>query len=295
MEIKDLQYFIAIGEAGSFTAAAERLYISQQGLSSAIKRLEAEVGYPLLTRGPSGVAMTERGAAFYRDALPIVASFREFSRTYTGTEGKPSISIACAHNIISVCPRQLQRLLLNRESDYNLQTSEYYTSEVESLVENGSCSFGICYGPNDQSRFSAHPLFRREQCFIVNKSHPLADAEYICVKQLENEPLIIPSRRSRTHTFLRMRFRESGFEPTVVLECDRQPEIFSLVKSNPELVARLFEEDALYIRDPDIRILYLKDVDFSIDVCLIEKRRRSATPIEMEIRRTILRGIRAGK
>ena len=64
MEIKDLQYFIAIGEAGSFTAAAERLYISQQGLSSAIKRLETEVGYPLLTRGPSGVAMTERGAAF---------------------------------------------------------------------------------------------------------------------------------------------------------------------------------------------------------------------------------------
>ena len=162
-------------------------------------------------------------------------------------------------------------------------------------MENGSCSFGICYGPNDASRFSAHPLFRREQCFIVNRTHPLAKSEYIPIKQLENEPLIIPNRRSRTHTFLRMRFRESGFEPTVVLECDRQPEIISLVKSNPELVARLFEEDALSIHDPEIRILYLQDVDFSIDVCLIEKRRRTATPIEMEIRRTILRGIRAGK
>ena len=44
MEIKDLQYFIAIGEAGSFTAAAERLYISQQGLSSAVPGLDPGAG-----------------------------------------------------------------------------------------------------------------------------------------------------------------------------------------------------------------------------------------------------------
>lgn len=288
MEIKELQYFLSIVDAGSLSAASEKLYISQQGLSSAVHRLESELGYPLLTRSPSGIALTERGRAFYDGAAPIVASFLEFTRTMTDPSGRPAISISCTYNIISKCPRPMQRLLLNQDSDYSVETAEHYSSECEDMLENGQCSFGIVYSPFDETRFEGHTLFARDQCFIVNKRHPFAKEDAISIQQLKNQPLIIPHTRSRTNAVIRQLCKASGFEPRVVLECDRPMEILSLVKENAELIARMFEEDAHALNDPDITVLHFKDIDFHIKVCLIEKKRRALTPTERAVRSAIL-------
>lgn len=288
MEIKELQYFLAVVEAGSLSAASERLYISQQGLSSAVHRLENELGYPLLTRSPSGISLTPRGKSFYDGAVPLVNAFSEFSRAAMNPDSRPSISIACTYNIISKCPRPMQRLLLNQDPDYSVETSEHYSAACEDMLENGQCSFGIVYSPFDKSRFEGHPLFAREQCFVVNKKHPFAKERTIHVSQLKGQPLIIPNAHSRTNAVIRELCKGAAFEPYVVLECDRPMEILSLVKENAELVARMFEADARALQDPDIEILHFKDIDFHISVCLIEKKRRALTPTERAVQRAIL-------
>jgi DNA-binding MarR family transcriptional regulator len=60
LELRHLRYFAAVADAGTFTRAAERLFIAQPTLSQQIRRLEQAVGTPLLVRGRDGVQLTRR-------------------------------------------------------------------------------------------------------------------------------------------------------------------------------------------------------------------------------------------
>src|ERR1700723_2326780 len=62
IELRHLRYFVALADAGSFTRAAERMFIAQPTLSQQIRRLEEIVGAPLLQRRRDGVRLTEAGA-----------------------------------------------------------------------------------------------------------------------------------------------------------------------------------------------------------------------------------------
>src|SRR5258708_20846797 len=73
IELRHLRYFVALAEAGSFTHAAERMFIAQPTLSQQIRRLEDIVGTPLLRRRRGGLQLT-KAAAVLRDASPTLLS-----------------------------------------------------------------------------------------------------------------------------------------------------------------------------------------------------------------------------
>jgi DNA-binding transcriptional LysR family regulator len=74
MELRHLRYFVAIAEERSFTAAAERLWVAQPGLSTQIRRLETELGVRLFERHTRGVDLTEAGTLFLERARAALAA-----------------------------------------------------------------------------------------------------------------------------------------------------------------------------------------------------------------------------
>ncbi|MEU0266700.1 LysR family transcriptional regulator [Nocardioides sp. NPDC006303] len=80
MEIGQLRYFVAVVDHGSFTAAAQRLHVSQSGISAQLAKLERELGHDLLVRGPRNVRLTHAGETLLpraRDAIRAVEGVRQ--------------------------------------------------------------------------------------------------------------------------------------------------------------------------------------------------------------------------
>lgn len=100
MELRQVQYFLGVARAGTFSRAADELHVAKSALSKQIKLLEDELGADLLLRGPGRreVELTPAGEAFLADAVTIVAAMghgRERVRDLSGiTRGRASVTVA---------------------------------------------------------------------------------------------------------------------------------------------------------------------------------------------------------
>ncbi len=76
MELRQLEYFVAVAEAGSFTEAVRRVHVVQSGLSTAVKKLERELGVSLFDRSRRRIALTDAGAALLVEARRVLSAVR---------------------------------------------------------------------------------------------------------------------------------------------------------------------------------------------------------------------------
>jgi DNA-binding transcriptional LysR family regulator len=93
LELRHLRYFVAVADAGTFTGAAERLYIAQPTLSQQIRRLEQIIGTPLLRRRRDGLQLTAAGRVLLDASRNVLSRVdHELSRTRqaAGRSGDPA-------------------------------------------------------------------------------------------------------------------------------------------------------------------------------------------------------------
>src|SRR4051812_22349997 len=109
--LRQMEYLVAVVEEGSFTRAAQRLFVSQPALSHQVKALERSVGGPLLERQPSAVRLTPMGRAFMPHAVAAVRAAEEAERAAAsvGQLEAGELRIATLHSIaLGVVPAAIR-------------------------------------------------------------------------------------------------------------------------------------------------------------------------------------------
>jgi len=175
IELRHLRYFVAVAEENSFTAAAHRVHVAQQVLSTQIRQLEDAVGTQLLERGPRGVTVTPAGKAFLTAARETladldrgVAAARNAARAVTGTLSV-GISLAAGGDTRTMLLAAFERAY--PQVDVRLVTFDL-TQPACGLLDRSS-DVALLRPPVAAAGIELRQLDQESRVFVLPVGHPL--------------------------------------------------------------------------------------------------------------------------
>ena len=213
MTILQLKYVIAIDEECSMRKAADRLYVSQPGLSSAVRELENELGIQIFERVHNGVVTTAAGASFIAYARHAVEQFEKVEEKYLGAKAQcPTFSVSMQHYTVAV------NAFIDTVKEYDLDEYQYYiretqTSEVIEDVKTMKSEIGVIalseFNKNTfkkiftDASLEFHELFSRDTYIYLSKNHPLAGRDELSLEDLQDYPCMVFDQGDNTSFYYR--------------------------------------------------------------------------------------------
>jgi DNA-binding transcriptional LysR family regulator len=213
LDPRRLLTFRAVARAGSFSAAARELSLTQPAVSQQVAALERELGARLLHRGPGGLTLTDAGALAleHADALAERLAIADAQLEELGNEeGKLRVG-GFPSALATLVPAAIARLVPRR-----VATVEGTMEELPARVADGSLHVALCFQdaaapPREHPGLRRHELLVEPFMAIVGTTHRLARRKTIRLPELEHEPWTAPSMDG----ILVHACRAAGFEPDV--------------------------------------------------------------------------------
>lgn len=197
MELRVLQYFLAVAREQSIIRAAESLHLSQPTLSTQIKAMEEELGKQLLIRGTKGsrkVTLTEEGMILRKRAEEILnlvqKTEREISLSDQVIVGDVSIGTGetDAVRFIAKAARELYKTYPGIHYHISSGNAQFVIEQLDK----GLIDFGIVFGSVDHAKYNFIELpFKDIWGVLMLKDSPLAGKETVSPEDLWDKPLIL--------------------------------------------------------------------------------------------------------
>ncbi len=234
MEIYQLQGFVEVAQAGSFTRAAENLYLTQPALSLQIKALEEELQEALFERQGRSIHLTAAGQVLLERAQQILGLIDQTKQEIQAVKGLRGGRLAIATNdsyALYLLPRLIE-LFRRQFSAVELRVSTQPSAAVVERVLAGAADFGLITLPLLDNRVSTETLFWREDVAICSVSHPLAQEQRISLKQLIEFPLLVLETGSTSRRLLEQNLAGLNMAPSTLIELGSLEVIKRLVEIN---------------------------------------------------------------
>jgi DNA-binding transcriptional LysR family regulator len=223
MELRQLEYFLAIVDNQSFTRAAKRLHVVQSGVSATIRALERELGADLFVRGPAGVRLTYAGEQLRPHARATIDSARAAKDAVNATRGavQGTVTIGILTSISVIDLPALLVELRARHPDVRVQlraaragTTGLARQLRDGLLDVAFLVFTASPPPDLHARLvAAVPLH-----LVVPADHPLAGQREVNLAELAGMSFVDAPPGYGTRIVIDNAFAAAGVERTVALE-----------------------------------------------------------------------------
>lgn len=227
---------LVLSEALNFHRAAERLCMAQPPLSTAIRKLEEELGVTLFDRQPSGLTVTPVGELVLRQMRSTLSYADEIRRAAregeAGARGKLRVGFV-GSSVYSLMPR-LIRAFRERYPAVELAIEESTTVDLLRAVEEHTLDAALVRFPVLGKSGAEVTLLQSDPLELaVSADSPLAERESIALSELGDTPFIVYSqaRVPTMHALMMFAFHEAGIQPPVAQEAVQVPSILALVES----------------------------------------------------------------
>lgn len=287
MELRQLEYIVAIADSGSISKAAQKLYITQSGLNQQLLKLERELGHQLFYRDKHHIQMTQAGRVYVENARKILDikkdTYSILSDIKNSDIGEINLGLTLEHGIdlfTAVFPKFNERY-----PNITFHLHERHVAEQHRLIVSGTLDFGlVMLAEQDRINLEYIPIFQEDLILGISKQHPLADRAappgeplpFMNLKHLKDDIFALMFPGSTMRNIIDPAFEAAGFEPRILIETGMNHALVRLacnglcntiVPYSRAIASRYFEEALWFRLSPPLSwttaITYRKNIHLS--------------------------------
>ncbi|MBB4131251.1 LysR substrate-binding domain-containing protein [Xanthomonas sp. 3075] len=214
LEFVDLRLFVAVVEAGSITAGAERAALSLAAASARIRALELQVGAALLERGRRSVSLTPAGGVLLRHARHLQRQTEALQLELSAYGGGGQVTLRLAANTAALSAWLPERLadFLIAHPQLDLALTEQGSDEAADAVREERADLAVVAGHADVSGLQVLPFREDHLVLVVAAGHPLAGASTLRVSELAGMDMLGLAGDSALQRHLRVQMNRAGVQ-----------------------------------------------------------------------------------
>ncbi len=284
MHVETLKVFCDLAEAGSFSLAASKNFITQSAVSQQVRSLEDRYGRELVERSKGHIRLTQAGQVLYQAGKDIVQKYKEIedslqtlSRSVTGTVRVATVYSVGLYELSAPLKRYLQTF-----PDVTVHLEYTRANKIYEEVSRSDVDIGIVAYPSKRPQILVTPFREDRLVLICSPQHPFAQLQRIAIKKLQGEKFVGFERDVATRRALDRIFRQHGVKVHYAMEVD-----------NIETIKRVVEigSGVSIVPEPsvtqEVKNETLKAIQFADEVLMrplgiISKRGRRFTPAAQE-------------
>lgn len=228
MELKELEYIVAIAEEGSISHAAERLYIAQSSLSQYLSRYESELGVKLFRRTSNGVRPTSAGEVYIRNARQMLIQYQQVRKQLTDLdapiEGKIHFGISTFRGSY-LFPKVLH-LFCQEVPNVEVVLHEHDSNVLQRRIASGELDMALVAIRPDQWHNQGTLLMKDEVLLVANRDHPVMefvreggggpDRPWVELTDIAHLDFLLSSRSAMLGNIAQQQFDLLGIQPHFV-------------------------------------------------------------------------------
>jgi DNA-binding transcriptional LysR family regulator len=272
MELRQLEYFVAVAEEQNFTRAAERVHISQSGVSAQIRQLERELGSELFDRSARTATLTVAGKAALEHARGALAAARALDQAVSEAAGLIRGRLAVGMIIgCTVAPLFDALAAFHREHPgVEISLLEENSDRLVEGVRAGTVDLALVgTAPAGHEGLDLLTIVSERLVLAVPPGHPLAGRRRVALRDLDTHPIVCMPRGTGLRTVFDQACAARGVQPVIALQASA-PDAIADLASRGLAAAILSESMAERYRDR-LTALPIDDADTPAQLALVWK------------------------
>lgn len=193
MDLYLLRYFLAVVETGSFTRAADRVFVTQPTLSAGIKKLEAQVGQALFERSNRRVFLTEAGTRFLPRAKAILHECNMAMQALGQAESAPVLRLGVLTTLSNRAVGELLAGFKAAAPNTAIEIVDGTEQELTNRLDDRSLDYALSIHRGEGPE-KALPLLEEGYVFILARGHKLAGRARVSAADLSEDHMVVRSR-----------------------------------------------------------------------------------------------------
>jgi len=231
MDLRQIQYFVALYDEKSITKAAKRLHVVQPAVSMQIRRIEVEYGAQLFERTTAGVHPNEAAAAIYPMCLEVLNKVEVIRRTLRDGSGKivGSLSIGVPPSIAHGILAEVLAAFTEKFPDVHLAISEGYSAHLVDWLLQGDLNFAILGEFDDDRRLYSQAIVTDELVVLTSDKTP-HEGDTITGEQAAALKLVLPSSKNLIRILVDSEFEKESIKVAPAMEVDSLATVFAIIR-----------------------------------------------------------------